>query len=368
MRNLDIFVIMPFMWNFHLVFRHLIKEPLETRGHSVERSLESNHQHGLRAIIQGIENADMVIADLTKANPNVTYELGIAHTRKKPALLIAQNRDDVRYDLQAYNVVLYSIETDGKSQLTEDILRYVEPEDGKEYLFSNPFSDFERVDQRNFTNIKANGKAREESQDDSFIDLDDGILDAKAGAEDAMSELADIASKIATDISNIDKNTQDRTEEIQRLQTDPDQSRYNSRALTIFRTFASNLNEFSEGIEDNSIRLKKAWTKYDQAMGHVLMISIIENQNDVEDLSDFVNQMAGLQSTGADTMKSLEELRESHSELSGFSKHSDRALHKSVSTLDQLIDEFKLGESVLNRLIDIASEMLKNYSGDLLED
>jgi hypothetical protein len=40
---------------------------------------------------QAIERADVVIADITDANPNVMYEVGFAHALRKPMLLIVQD-------------------------------------------------------------------------------------------------------------------------------------------------------------------------------------------------------------------------------------------------------------------------------------
>ena len=42
-----------------------------------------------------IKNADVVIADCTSRNPNVFYEIGIAHTLGTPVILITQDIEDV---------------------------------------------------------------------------------------------------------------------------------------------------------------------------------------------------------------------------------------------------------------------------------
>jgi hypothetical protein len=58
-------------------------------------------------IWQSINGADFVIADITGRNPNVLYELGIAHTLAKPVLIISRNAADIPIDLSTRRVILY---------------------------------------------------------------------------------------------------------------------------------------------------------------------------------------------------------------------------------------------------------------------
>jgi hypothetical protein len=52
-------------------------------------------------------SAKLVLADLTGKNPNVFYELGLAHSLAKPAILVTETLDDVPFDLQALRVLEY---------------------------------------------------------------------------------------------------------------------------------------------------------------------------------------------------------------------------------------------------------------------
>ena len=58
-------------------------------------------------IWQSINGADFVIADITGRNPNVLYELGIAHTLAKPVLIISRNAADIPIDLSTRRIILY---------------------------------------------------------------------------------------------------------------------------------------------------------------------------------------------------------------------------------------------------------------------
>ena len=58
---------------------------------------------------EGISAAKVLVAELTGRNPNVFYELGLAHALEKPVVLVcADGRDDVPFDLQHIRVIYYS--------------------------------------------------------------------------------------------------------------------------------------------------------------------------------------------------------------------------------------------------------------------
>lgn len=60
-------------------------------------------------IWSGINSAKVLIAELTKRNPNVFYELGLAHALKKPVVLVSSNQEDVPFDLQHIRVIYYDV-------------------------------------------------------------------------------------------------------------------------------------------------------------------------------------------------------------------------------------------------------------------
>jgi hypothetical protein len=53
------------------------------------------------------KRAKVLLADLTGKNPNVFYELGLAHALAKPVILVAEAMDDIPFDLRALRIILY---------------------------------------------------------------------------------------------------------------------------------------------------------------------------------------------------------------------------------------------------------------------
>lgn len=60
-------------------------------------------------IWSGINAAKVLVAELTKRNTNVFYELGLAHALQKPVVLISSNEEDVPFDLQHIRVIYYDV-------------------------------------------------------------------------------------------------------------------------------------------------------------------------------------------------------------------------------------------------------------------
>jgi len=60
-------------------------------------------------IWSGINSAKVLVAELTGRNPNVYYELGLAHALKKPVVLICSNQEDVPFDLRHIRVIYYDM-------------------------------------------------------------------------------------------------------------------------------------------------------------------------------------------------------------------------------------------------------------------
>ncbi len=114
---------MPFAEPFETYFKRIIKPAIDesdlytARGDSLFRST-----HIMDDIWNSIKDASLVVAELTGKNPNVYYELGLAHALKKPAILIASNIDDVPFDLRPLRVLVYDKnDPDWGMQLKENI-------------------------------------------------------------------------------------------------------------------------------------------------------------------------------------------------------------------------------------------------------
>jgi len=54
-------------------------------------------------------NAAKVLVELTTRNPNVFYELGLAHALEKPVVPVSLNEADIPFDLKHIRVIYYDM-------------------------------------------------------------------------------------------------------------------------------------------------------------------------------------------------------------------------------------------------------------------
>jgi hypothetical protein len=118
------FVIMPFAPEYRIVYDS-IAEAVENEevGFSCTRADEIYNAHIIDNILREMARASIVVADLSGRNPNVFYELGIAHMSKDEdrIVLLAQNMDDVPFDLREYRCIPYSLDEAGLRRLRREI-------------------------------------------------------------------------------------------------------------------------------------------------------------------------------------------------------------------------------------------------------
>jgi hypothetical protein len=70
-----------------------------------------------------VRNSKVMIADLTDRNPNVFYELGLAHAIGKPVILLAQDLEDVPFDLRSLRVIAYNVEDPAWAEVLRESLQ-----------------------------------------------------------------------------------------------------------------------------------------------------------------------------------------------------------------------------------------------------
>lgn len=119
-RQMEVFVAMPFEKALEPVYKDHIKKVAETLYLSCGRSDDIFSANlVLQDVWSAICGASAVIGECTGRNPNVFYELGIAHTLGKPVILITQNELDVPFDVRHIRFIEYNYTPRGIRHLEE---------------------------------------------------------------------------------------------------------------------------------------------------------------------------------------------------------------------------------------------------------
>ena len=144
------FVIMPFSatktctkekWTE--IFKNLHKAAITGSrfGYNCERS-EIRTGAFIKDILMQLNQADVVLADLTDMNPNVFYELGVRHTLRNRTILVAQTIDDVPSDLKQYGIITYNTTPEGVTEYKKKISKTLKDIRNNPDRPDNPVSDF----------------------------------------------------------------------------------------------------------------------------------------------------------------------------------------------------------------------------------
>ena len=130
LQHTECFVLMPFAESFNPVFKSIAsalkKPPINfscTRADDV-----FGGRHIIEDILKGIGRAGVIVADVSDKNPNVFYELGVAHMVKdlENVIIITQSMDDVPFDLRHLRCLLYTQSPGGLKKLRGEIRREIE--------------------------------------------------------------------------------------------------------------------------------------------------------------------------------------------------------------------------------------------------
>ena len=105
------FVVMPFAPPIGEYYEKIYEPAIQKAGLTPVRADADIFGTGkiIDQIWQGINSAKVLVAELTSRNPNVFYELGLAHALDKPVVLVSRNQEDVPFDLQHIRVIYYDV-------------------------------------------------------------------------------------------------------------------------------------------------------------------------------------------------------------------------------------------------------------------
>jgi nucleoside 2-deoxyribosyltransferase len=106
------FVVMPFRPEFRYFYLYLSTHLKEQFGLEVERGDDRIETRPIAEKVRAqIRQADVILGDVTGANPNVFYELGLADAMAKPMFLLTQDDvDKVPVDVRALDLIRYSLD------------------------------------------------------------------------------------------------------------------------------------------------------------------------------------------------------------------------------------------------------------------
>jgi hypothetical protein len=118
----DVLMLMPFTPQLKPIFDRHVKKVASALKLSAGRADDFFTRNSvMQDIWSAIYYAKVIVADCTKRNPNVFYEIGIAHTLGKDTILISQSLKDIPFDLRHLRIIVYEFTPKGLIELDREL-------------------------------------------------------------------------------------------------------------------------------------------------------------------------------------------------------------------------------------------------------
>ena len=132
-----LFVVMQFTDEFNDLYREVIKPTCEKWGFDVIRA-DDMYTSGLiiSDILTSIQEASVVVADVTPDNPNVYYEVGYAHGVRKPLILLSDKKRETKlpFDVAGVRTIFYDNTIGGKGQVESRLDKHLQSIVGRQVV------------------------------------------------------------------------------------------------------------------------------------------------------------------------------------------------------------------------------------------
>ena len=321
---------MPFDEDFDSVYKHFLKPVLEDAGFDVLRADDIQSQQSiLKDIIKKIVESDLILADLTDANPNVFYELGIAHALRKPVVLLTQSIEDVPFDLKSYRLMEYSTHFVKIKTAEKRLSDYAKGIIEGKIPYGSPVTDFKQDGNRQnqvtgtvphntteegggspVTEFNPEGERREEADialNHPTEEDERGFIDHLVDVNQGYGQIAALIQSVGTDLEDLTESIKTAITDINRIASNPSESS-SAAAQRVSRRLANRISIFNQGLEKANAEYARIADGIEDSLEFVVAFYLQESgetQQNAEEhfasLKDFRITAAG----GRDAFKSL---------------------------------------------------------------
>jgi hypothetical protein len=120
------FVVMQFSDPYDQVYSDVVRTVCE--GFNLQ-TIRADEIYGpgliISDVVDQLQRAQVVIADITPVNANVYFEVGYALALNKPIILLAKKGTDLPFDVKAFRVLFYEDSIAGKAKVEEGLSRHL---------------------------------------------------------------------------------------------------------------------------------------------------------------------------------------------------------------------------------------------------
>lgn len=327
----NVFVIMPFQEEFFEMYE-MLKIEFSEKYEFTNAGDEGNQQNILGDIIEPIYEADVVIADLTGLNPNVMYELGIAHTFNKKTIVIT--KDDLSklpFDLKQYRAKDYSTHFKKFAELIEYLKVNMDGAVNGTISYSNPVKDFMTLAGLENTN------QFQEKTIELEEDTDKGFLDFLAEIEENANLLSEEIDSLKEEIEIMSGGISKSAAEIDRV----NQNGGNGVASFVrkeSKKAAGYITEFTTKLRIHNQTIEKLWDEVENNTLGLIENKYANQEGNQESLIEYLRSLKEMKVSITESNVSVEELKDSMNDNLGIERSMNQAIRFVVEDLSTYVD------------------------------
>ena len=295
-----------------------------------------------------------IVADLTDSNPNVYYELGIAHGLRRPVILLTQDINELPFDLRGYRVIPYSTHF---AQIGEARVKLKETAVGARegrVVFGNPVSDF-------LPGPAVEGPAPQPSvaaaATPASSDEEDekGVLDHFVQLGEALGTLTSLLSTNTTETKGMNAEMQAAGELMNAASQSsaPDLARNQREVLS---QLGDVLQKYAEGLEGRNAAYADTLGSLQESLEFILSHDQALTPDAEGKREEFRDTLRSNLNSFKDGIAATENLTEVIRTAPSMERRLNRAQRSAVRALRRYTDNMKLTMAIVSRALELGDD------------
>lgn len=343
------FVLMPFDGEFDDIYDFLIHAPLSEAGYDVKRADDILNQGNiLEDIIQSIINSDLIVADLSTANPNVYYELGIAHSHRKNVIMLTQNVEELPFDLRSYRIIPYSNHFAKMDEARRQIQKLIKDVLDGNVKFGNPITDFNSSGSASPSpSSNMQPQVAPEGQDDL------GLIDYTIELQDNLKVMTQIIAGVGEHCNVLTSDTNSAVARIEGIEKDAPRKQRKT-----WQSLAAKLDEFTSWLQNSNGQYRGALENVVQSIDVILSGEFDITEQDKADLAEFVQELNNTEEAMIELRSGCKELVTTMDSMPRIERQFHRAKRLMSNEIKIFIDNIDQTESMTMRAQNAAKRFI----------
>lgn len=343
------FVVMPFDIALEPVYQELIKTTLEHAGFKVERADDLvTSRNILDDIVAKLVQADLIVADLTDLNPNVFYELGLAHALNGKVLMLTQDVSSLPFDLQSYRVVEYDTHFSRFGQAQQRLSEFARTAQRGELAFGSPVSDFTQREGEKGSSLECLVAAPESPA--SPDDGEPGLLDKLVDLYEAGATMTNAVELITAATEKVGQQVVDGTAQLTEANAGDDPAIQARAAQAIIRQISQHTNEYARFLNEQNSRYELALSVFDTSLEAALRAQPPTEEEPRKQLREYLETLSQWDEAIVASRESTVEYADTLRKTPRVERYSSKAFTQAHTQLQRLIANMDKTSSMLARI------------------